>query len=78
MWPGKLRTIRFEFNGPSVQAALDKLPTAKIIECLGGGKYLIDRRRVQSGRRYPVWPDLRYHRYVVLCGSSGISGGFCL
>ena len=42
MWPGKLRTIRFEFNGPSVQAALDKLPTAKIIECLGGGKYLIE------------------------------------
>ena len=32
MWPGKLRTIRFEYSGPSVQAALDKLPTAKIIE----------------------------------------------
>lgn len=42
MWPGKLRTIRFEFSGPSVQAALDKLPTAKIIERLGGGKYLIE------------------------------------
>ena len=35
MWPGKLRTIRFEFSGPSVQAVLDKLPTAKIIECTG-------------------------------------------
>jgi len=32
MWPGKLRTIRFEFSGPSVQAVLDKLPTAKILE----------------------------------------------
>ncbi len=42
MWPGKLRTIRFEFSGPSVQAALDKLPTAKIIERLGGNKYLIE------------------------------------
>lgn len=42
MWPGKLRTIRFEFSGPSVQAALDKLPTAKIIERLGDGKYLIE------------------------------------
>lgn len=42
MWPGKLRTIRFEFNGPSVQAVLDKLPTAKIIERLGGNKYLIE------------------------------------
>jgi predicted DNA-binding transcriptional regulator YafY len=42
MWPGKLQTIRFEFNGPSVQAVLDKLPTARIIERLGGRKYLIE------------------------------------
>lgn len=41
MWPGKLRKIRFEFSGPSVQAVLDKLPTAKIIES-SGGKYLIE------------------------------------
>lgn len=32
MWPGKLRTIRFEFTGPSLQAVLDKLPTAKVIK----------------------------------------------
>ena len=42
MWPGKLRTIRFEFSGPSVQAVLDKLPTAQIIERMGGNKYLIE------------------------------------
>ena len=42
MWPGKLQNIRFEFSGPSVQAVLDKLPTAKIIERLSGGKYLIE------------------------------------
>ena len=42
MWPGKLRTIRFEFDGPSVQAVLDKLPTARIIERMGGRKYLIE------------------------------------
>ena len=41
MWPGKLRTIRFEFTGPSVQAVLDKLPTAKIIEH-SSGKYLLE------------------------------------
>lgn len=41
MWPGKLRTIRFEFTGPSVQAVLDKLPTAKIID-RDGGTYLIE------------------------------------
>lgn len=42
MWPGKLRTIRFEFSGPSVQAALDKLPTARVIERLAGNRYLIE------------------------------------
>ena len=42
MWPGKQQTIRFEFSGPSVQAVLDKLPTAKIIERMGGNKYLIE------------------------------------
>lgn len=42
MWPEKLRTIRFEFSGPSVQAVLDKLPTAKIIERLGGNRFLIE------------------------------------
>lgn len=41
MWPGKLQTIRFEFTGPSVQAVLDKLPTARIIE-REGRKYLIE------------------------------------
>lgn len=41
MWPGKLRTIRFEFTGLSVQAVLDKLPTAKVIE-RNGDKYLIE------------------------------------
>ena len=41
MWPGKLRTIRFEFSGPSVQAVLDKLPTAKIIE-VKDGRQLIE------------------------------------
>lgn len=32
MWPGKLRTIRFEFIGSGIQAVLDKLPTARVIE----------------------------------------------
>lgn len=41
MWPGKLQTIRFEFTGPSIQAVLDKLPTAKIIE-RNGGTYVIE------------------------------------
>ena len=32
MFPGKLRKITFEFTGPSVQAILDRLPTAKILK----------------------------------------------
>lgn len=31
MFPGKLRTIRFEFDGYSLQAILDKIPTARVI-----------------------------------------------
>ena len=41
MWPGKERTIRFEFSGPSVQAVLDKLPTARVID-RSGGTYLLE------------------------------------
>ena len=49
MWKGKLRTVRFEFSGPSVQAVLDKLPTAKIIERLGDRKYLIEAETYGDG-----------------------------
>ena len=41
MFYGKLRRIRFWYTGPSLQAILDKLPTAKIIE-RGRGKYLLE------------------------------------
>lgn len=49
MWPGKLRTIRFEFSGPSLQAVLDKLPTARIIQRLSDGKYLIEAETYGDG-----------------------------
>lgn len=49
MWPGKLRTIRFEFGGPSVQAVLDKIPTAKIIERKGNNTYLIEAETYGDG-----------------------------
>ncbi len=48
MFPGKLQTIRFEFTGPSVQAVLDKLPTAKILSN-EGKKYLIEAETYGSG-----------------------------
>lgn len=44
MWPGKLRTIRFEFTGSAIQAVLDKLPTARVIE--------------RKGRTYTVEADV--------------------
>ena len=51
MWPGKLRTVRFEFSGPSVQAALDKLPTARILERHLGGTCLIEAEVYGDGIR---------------------------
>jgi predicted DNA-binding transcriptional regulator YafY len=41
MFYGKLRQVRFWYSGPSVQAILDRLPTAKIIE-RGSGRYLLE------------------------------------
>lgn len=41
MFPGKKQRILFEFTGPSVQAALDRLPTAKLIST-GSGVSVIE------------------------------------
>lgn len=49
MWPGELRTVRFEFSGPSVQAVLDKLPTAKIIERKPNSCYLVEAETYGDG-----------------------------
>lgn len=40
MFPGKEQKIRFEFTGPSVQAILDRMPTARIIEVDGNKKII--------------------------------------
>ena len=50
MFPGKLRKIQFEFCGPSVQAVLDKLPTARILE-RKDGRYLIEAEVYGDGIR---------------------------
>lgn len=36
MFPGKCRKIRFEFSGPSLQAVLDRLPTAVVLDIRPG------------------------------------------
>lgn len=40
MFPGEYRKIRFEYSGGSVQAILDKIPTAKIIDKIGQTKII--------------------------------------
>ncbi len=32
MFSGELRTVKFQYNGPSIEAVLDRLPTAEILE----------------------------------------------
>ena len=41
MFPGNVMKITFEFTGPSVQAILDHLPTAKVIEKDGNKSIII-------------------------------------
>ncbi len=48
MWPGNLRKFRFEFSGPSLQAVLDKLPTAVVVDRYDG-KYLIEAETYGDG-----------------------------
>lgn len=48
MWPGPLRKIRFEFTGPSLQAILDRIPTAKLIDKYDG-KNLIEAEVYGNG-----------------------------
>lgn len=48
MWPGPDRRIRFEFTGPSVQAILDRIPTAKIVD-RQDGKYIIEAEVFGTG-----------------------------
>ena len=48
MFPGEPMKVRFSFSGPSVQAILDRLPTAKIIE--KDGNYYIIEAEVNNGR----------------------------
>ncbi len=48
MWPGPSRRILFEFTGPSVQAILDRIPTARIVE-KKKGKYLMEAEVYGNG-----------------------------
>ncbi|MGN1422466.1 MAG: helix-turn-helix transcriptional regulator [Oscillospiraceae bacterium] len=48
MFPGVCRKIRFEFCGPSLQAVLDRLPTAVVLD-INDGKALIEAEVYGTG-----------------------------
>jgi len=48
MFPGKLKKVRFSFDGQSIQAVLDRIPTAKIIE-KKAGKYILEAESFGNG-----------------------------
>lgn len=48
MWPGQHMKVKFKFTGPSVQAILDRIPTAKIIE-VNGNEYTIEAETYGTG-----------------------------
>jgi len=48
MYGGKLRRVRFKYTGYSVEAVLDRLPTA-IIESQGNGEYIISAEVFGNG-----------------------------
>lgn len=48
MFPGTTRHIKFAFSGPSVQAVLDRIPTAKLVE-KADGEYIIEADVIGPG-----------------------------
>lgn len=63
MFPGKLRTIRFEFIGSAIQAILDKLPTARVIE-RNGRTYTVEADVYGDGIK--MWLLSQGHRIKVI------------
>ena len=48
MYSGELRRVTFEFSGPSIEAVLDRLPTAEILSEVDG-KYVVKAESYGSG-----------------------------
>ena len=63
MWPGKLRTIQFEFTGSAIQAVLDKLPTAKVVD-RSGRTYTVEAEVYGDGIK--MWLLSQGHRVKVI------------
>ena len=63
MWGGKLRRVKFEYSGYSVEAVLDRLPTAKILS-EDDGKYIIQAEVFGDG--IDMWLRMQGDRVKVL------------
>lgn len=72
MYGGKLQTIRFRFSGLSIEAVLDRLPTAKILE-EGEGWYIVEAE--VFGKGIDMW--LRSQGDFVEVLEEGEHHGYC-
>lgn len=54
MYGGKLRHIQFKYTGPNIEAVLDRLPTARVLEELPDGGQLVEAE-VFDGNGLDMW-----------------------
>lgn len=54
MYGGKLRHIRFKYTGPNIEAVLDRLPTARVVEKLPEGGQIVEAE-VFDGNGLDMW-----------------------
>lgn len=54
MYGGKLRRIQFKYTGPNIEAVLDRLPTARVVEELPEGGQLVEAE-VFDGNGLDMW-----------------------
>ena len=54
MYGGKLRHIKFKYTGPNIEAVLDRLPTARVLEELPDGGQLVEAE-VFDGNGLDMW-----------------------
>lgn len=54
MYGGKLRRIQFKYTGPNIEAVLDRLPTARVVETLPEGGQVVEAE-VFDGPGLEMW-----------------------
>lgn len=54
MYGGKLRRIKFKYTGPNIEAVLDRLPTARVVETAPDGGQLMEAE-VFEGPGFEMW-----------------------